>query len=96
MDKGEAAKRLDVVSHELRGLYSELTEIMKGKRSAYASAFLSLPEGLSFSERDKRSALNAHPNDQEELEFKGQIQVLEEERDHLRFMLKYNLEGHMQ
>lgn len=91
MTRSQRFQALLGVVEELSSLYGELTEISKAKRSAYHSAFLASTE-TSYSARDGFARLNAHDLDQEELDLKGKIQVLEMQRDTLKFIIQYDME----
>lgn len=91
MTRSQRFQALLEVVDELSSLYGELTEITKAKRSAYHSAFLASNE-TSFSARDGFARLNAHELDQDELELKGKIQVLEMQRETLKFIIEHNME----
>lgn len=91
MTRSQRFQALLEVVEELSGLYGELTEISKAKRSAYHSAFLASTES-SYTARDGWARANAHDLDQDELELKGKIQVLELQRDTLKFIIEHNME----
>lgn len=74
---------------ELEGLYTELTEITKAKRSAYHSAFLASTES-SFTARDGFARANAHDLDQDELDLKCQVQILEMRKELLEFLIRHD------
>lgn len=89
MNRGQRFQALIRVGKDLADLYGELTEISKAKRSAYHSAFLASTE-TSFTARDGWARANAHDLDQEELELKGQVQVLEMQMDLLKFLIEHD------
>lgn len=91
MTRSQRFQSLLGVVEELSGLYGELTEISKAKRSAYHSAFLASTES-SYTARDGFARANAHELDQDELDLKGKIQVLEMQRDTLKFIIEHNME----
>lgn len=92
MTKEEIGRRLTQIQKDLSSAYGELAEVRKAERQAYDSAYFGSDEktGEARKAQGQRNALGFKV---EELDLMGTIDSLCEERDHLRFAVKYGMEA---
>lgn len=89
--RAEIGRRLTAIQRELTGLYGELAEVRKAREQAYQAGYFGSGE-VTGEARKAQGAHNASPSKVEELDLMGTIDGLIEERDHLRFCVKYGME----
>lgn len=80
--------RLDIVSKELRGLYIDHSQLVIAEHQAKAAAYMNSRE-TSASGRASDATHFSVDQSVEVLEIWGRIRALEEERDHLRFVIQF-------
>ena len=96
--RDEVAARLDEVSLYLRDEYEEFGSSVKKERRAKAAAFrngcVAQLNGKSLSTTDLGRYIDSETVDDaaSRIDHEHRIKEFEEERDHLRFMVKYGLE----
>lgn len=91
MTRAEAAGRLDVITSQLRGLYNDHTETLRAKRTGWSHHWLSAADVSTSTDRRNWADAQVVDLTGEVLDLEGQIRVLEEERDHLRFKITHRL-----
>lgn len=97
MEVHEVAQRLDEISIELRDEYRELAEKLslekKRKNASFRSTFGRQSNGKLLNTTDVGRFMDVDADEpaRERIEIEGNISALEEERDHLRFFIKYGL-----
>lgn len=91
MDRLDIGKRLTAIQKDLSSLFGELAEVQKAERQAYVNGYFGSGEPTGEA-RKHQGQLNALSLRVDELDLQGQIAALEEERDHLRFAVKYGME----
>lgn len=88
----EIGKRLTAIQEELSSLHGELAEVRKAERQAYSQGYFGSGESTGEA-RKHQGQLNSLNLKVDELDLLGRIESLVEERDHLRFVVKYNMEA---
>lgn len=91
MTNDDRLDRLDALSTELRGLYQSIEtarQIAHQQRVTTVAALVSQGESVAAASRaaDEQCVVK----DCELMGFEGQRRALEEERDHLRFLVKWD------
>lgn len=86
------SERLNTVSVELRQKYRTLGELQSAETTNKANAYKDeLMKGTSAATTDKIASVHIASYSSDIMKLRGEISALEEERDHLRFCIKYNL-----
>lgn len=92
MDRDEVAKQLNSASIEIREKQSKLATVLCSENEARASVFQSeLSKGTSVAASEKLAEIHTQHIITQRLKLRGEIVVLEEELNHLRFMVKWGL-----
>lgn len=84
--------RLDAVSIQLRHLHREWTQCLLAEKQAKAHTYLN-SEARSHGEREGQASAFNVALSTESLLLRGEITALEEERDHLRFLIEHDAGG---
>src|SRR5512138_2069777 len=96
MTRDEAARRLAVVSSELRDAYYALgSEEMAALDVKHTTWEQGMVEGQSITEWKLDIDMSAYEPTKELARIRALINQLEEERDNLRFFIKYGMEAHL-
>jgi hypothetical protein len=83
--------RLDAISEQLRGLYRSIESarrIVHQQRTEIVGSLVS--QGLSVAAASRAADEQCVVKDCELMGFEGERRALEEERDHLRFLVKWD------
>lgn len=92
MNREQVGRRLADISVELQGLFTEWTELCKAERRQFDYTYFNCDE--TTGEARKRQGYRATMDlNAEKLDVERKIRSLEEERDMLRFAVKYGMEG---
>lgn len=101
MTREELAGRLQDISLTLRDEYGEFGDAVRAERTAKATAWKATQTGTVNGQKlgttdagryIEASTLMEHGN---RLDIEMRIKALEDERDHLRFMVKYGMEEYV-
>lgn len=92
MDRDEVARQLNSASVEIRKKQESLATVLCSENEARAQVFSSeLSKGTSVAASEKLAEIHTQHIVTQRLKLRGEIIVLEEELNHLRFMVKWNL-----
>lgn len=95
MTRDEAALRLAVVSSELREQYFALGSEEMAALDAKFTRWQQGTSDTSITEYRMEIDFSAYESTREIAGIKARIAQLEEERDNLRFFIKYGMESHL-
>lgn len=84
------SQRLNDINTELTGLHRENATLLKAEREAFRNGWRNTTEG-TVSGREAMAKDNAADLKIERIPVEGDIASLTEERDHIRFVIKYGL-----
>lgn len=94
MTRTTLAKRLNEISKQLAGLYVAYGQVssseIRTKSETFPHAYMETGTVTSAEKQSDAAALNFTIEKVRKL---GEIKALEEERDNLRFLVKYGMEG---
>lgn len=80
--------RMEDISVELRGLYIEEAQMHSAERQAKVQAWAG-SQATSVNQRDREADSYAIQHTSDLLEMRGGIKALEEERDHIQFVIQF-------
>lgn len=92
MNKLDAGKRLNAISIELRACHIALGDLLASEQQKRTETIKTqLGMGASVNAADREASINAIGDAVRISKTRGEILALQEEQDHIRFMIKYNI-----
>lgn len=94
MVRNQQSDRMNEVSNQLRDLYRKMGELKGSETTNRAQTYKNeMVQGTSAAATHQLADVHSASHTAEIQKTQGEIYALEEERDHLRFMVKYGMEA---